>query len=252
MGSGPTGPSPAEIIAAVTAGVMKLLASSASQIGVVAAGYTPGSDVPVTFGSDTAGSTKLYKCLLDPAAVALNVGDTVAVEWVGTSQVISGKIGTAPAPSGLAIPTGSLLDYAGSSAPSSAWLICDGSAVSRTTYANLFAVCSTTYGAGDGSTTFNLPNVKGRSTLGVGDSGTAGHTNHLLGGAGGEETHLLSISEIPSHTHTIPSVQTIGTSGPTSYTGTTGSGQNTGSTGGGAGGHNTMHPYLTVNKIIKT
>jgi len=64
-------------------------------------------------------------------------------------------------------PTGTVSMFAGSSAPSF-WLMCDGSAVSRSTYATLFGVISTTYGSGDGSTTFNLPNLRGRSVIGVG------------------------------------------------------------------------------------
>lgn len=62
---------------------------------------------------------------------------------------------------------GMIIAYA-SVTPPTGWLLCDGSAVSRTTYAELFAVCGTTYGAGDGSTTFNLPSVLGRKIIGTG------------------------------------------------------------------------------------
>jgi len=65
------------------------------------------------------------------------------------------------------MPTGTVLHFAGSSAPTG-WLLCDGSAVSRTTYATLFALLSTTYGIGDGSTTFNVPNTSGIFISGVG------------------------------------------------------------------------------------
>lgn len=68
-------------------------------------------------------------------------------------------------------PAGVISAYAGSSAPSG-WLMCDGSAVSRTTYATLFAIISTTYGVGDGSTTFNLPFLNGRSIIGAGTAAT--------------------------------------------------------------------------------
>lgn len=64
-------------------------------------------------------------------------------------------------------PVGMVSPFAGSSAPTG-WLICDGSAVSRSTYAALFALIGTTYGAGNGSTTFNLPDLKGRGVIGVG------------------------------------------------------------------------------------
>lgn len=65
------------------------------------------------------------------------------------------------------ITTGLILPYAGSGAPTG-FLLCDGSAVSRTTYAALFALVSTSYGIGDGSTTFNVPDIRGRSIIGVG------------------------------------------------------------------------------------
>ena len=67
------------------------------------------------------------------------------------------------------LPTGAVQMYAGSTAPSG-WLLCDGSAISRATYASLFSVCGTTYGAGDSSTTFNLPDLRGACPAGVGTS----------------------------------------------------------------------------------
>lgn len=69
----------------------------------------------------------------------------------------------------LTMPAGAVSMHAGASAPSG-WLLCDGSAVSRTTYANLFAAISTAFGAGDGSTTFNIPDMRGAAPAGVGTS----------------------------------------------------------------------------------
>lgn len=69
------------------------------------------------------------------------------------------------------VPIGVVLPYAGSSAPTG-FLLCDGSAVSRTTYSALFAIISTTFGVGDGSTTFNLPDMRSRMPIGVGSAGT--------------------------------------------------------------------------------
>ncbi|MCY0148320.1 tail fiber protein [Hoeflea sp. G2-23] len=107
-------------------------------------------------------------------------------------------------------PAGSILAYAGASAPSG-WLLCYGQAVSRTTYADLFTALSTTYGVGDGSTTFNLPDLRGRSLSGkdnmggsaasrltTGGSGVDGAT---LGAVGGSETHTLTTAQLASHTH---------------------------------------------------
>jgi hypothetical protein len=74
----------------------------------------------------------------------------------------------------------------------------DGAAVSRTTYSDLFALIGTTYGAGNGSTTFNVPNLKGRVPVGLDGSQTE---FDALGEAGGEKAHVLTIGEMPAHTH---------------------------------------------------
>lgn len=81
----------------------------------------------------------------------------------------SGKVPLTQIPSGV-VPPGVGLDFFGSSLPAG-WLWADGSAVSRTTYADLFAAIGTTYGAGDGTTTFNLPDKRDRVTAGKGDMG---------------------------------------------------------------------------------
>lgn len=88
--------------------------------------------------------------------------------------------------------------YAGSTAPAG-YLMCDGTAVDRTTYAALFAAIGTAYGTGDGSTTFNLPDLRGRSPMGAGQG--SGLTNRVLGTKIGEENHLLTVNEMPSHNH---------------------------------------------------
>lgn len=95
-------------------------------------------------------------------------------------------------------PVGTVLPFGGAIVPAS-WLLCDGSAVSRTTYASLFSLIGTTYGSGDGSTTFNVPDLRSRTVLGAGSG--SGLTPRALGATGGEEEHTLSQSELPAHVH---------------------------------------------------
>lgn len=90
-------------------------------------------------------------------------------------------------------PVGSILPYGGSSAPTG-WMLCDGSAISRSTYADLFAVLSTTYGVGNGTTTFNIPDTRQRFLLGKAASGTGS----TLGSTGGSIDHTHTV---PAHYH---------------------------------------------------
>lgn len=91
------------------------------------------------------------------------------------------------------------------STPPSSWLNCNGAAISRSTYASLFALIGTTFGTGDGSTTFNLPNFNGRSPIGIGQGSTAegGGTGstRTMGQQTGAETHTLASGELASHSH---------------------------------------------------
>lgn len=91
------------------------------------------------------------------------------------------------------LPPGLVMAFGGATAPDG-WLVCDGSAISRNVYSLLFGAIGTTYGAGDGSTTFNLPDLRGRAAIGVSGS-------HPLGEAAGEETHTLTQAEMPAHSH---------------------------------------------------
>lgn len=91
---------------------------------------------------------------------------------------------------------GCIYMYGGSVAPSG-FLLCDGSAISRTTYSELFSVIGTTYGVGDGSTTFNIPLMEGRVVIGV-------SVYYTLGTTGGTESVTLTEEELPAHYHTIP------------------------------------------------
>jgi len=93
------------------------------------------------------------------------------------------------------------IKFSARSSDHSGWLKCDGRAISRTQYTELFNAIGTAFGSGDGSTTFNLPDCRGR-VLGAIGTGT-GLTARSLGQIVGAETHTLTTSEMPSHSHTI-------------------------------------------------
>jgi len=93
-------------------------------------------------------------------------------------------------------PPGVISQYAGTTAPDG-YLLCQGQEVSRVDYADLFAVIGITYGAGDGSTTFNLPDLRQRVPVGLNSTGTF----NALNNTGGSETHTITNDQLPSHTH---------------------------------------------------
>lgn len=133
-------------------------------------------------------------------------------------------------------PAGLIQAYGGSTAPTG-WLLCDGSAVSRTTYADLFAIIGETAGQGDNSTTFNVPDFRGRFLRGV-DSGTgvdpdaAGRTAMGTGGATGDAVFSIQDDELKSHIHNIPAKQSTGGSAATSLGDTIDNSFNSAATGG--------------------
>lgn len=148
---------------------------------------------------------------------------------------------------------GQIVLYAGT-VPPQGWALCDGAHVSRVNFPDLFAAIGTKYGAGDGSTTFSLPNLKGRVAVGLDSAQTE---FDALGDQGGAKTHTLTTSEIPAHTHGI-----LGYSSKDdeNFTGNVGRfnasdatvnvyDKDTGWTGG-AGAHNNLQPYATFNYII--
>lgn len=99
------------------------------------------------------------------------------------------------------VPTGALLPFAGTVAPAQ-FLMCDGSAVSRTIYAALFAIIGTTYGVGDNLTTFNIPDMRSRVPVGF-DNPAAWSDFRPMGKTGGERLVTLTSTEMPAHTHSI-------------------------------------------------
>lgn len=106
------------------------------------------------------------------------------------------------------VPAGSIICYSGQNVPQG-WLFCNGQAISRTTYHKLFNTIGTIYGTGNGTTTFNLPNLQDRFPMGKGSSS--------LGVIGGANSVTLTSDKIPSHSHTA----TVSSNGEHSHTGST-------------------------------
>jgi len=178
------------------------------------------------------------------------------------------------------VPVGVVVPFAGSTSPAG-WELCYGQAVSRTTYAGLFTTIGTTYGSGDGSTTFNVPDLRGRVSAGKDDMGgtaasrltsTVLTASNTLGATGGTQTHTMTSAEMPSHTHTQDAhshavqrsnsaATSVGadasalyraqanTGSPTYFDtqNATATNQNT----GGGGAHLNTQPTIVLNYIIK-
>lgn len=165
------------------------------------------------------------------------------------------------------LPVGSVIDGFWTTAPTG-YLLTNGAAVSRTTYANLFAVIGTTYGAGNGSTTFNVPDTRGRVIV----NRSADAEFNTLGEKYGAKTHTLTIAQMPAHDHggqTGDTVPNHGRSTSDGGSGSTRSRSGSDSTGryteglhsgnhshtissqGGGGAHNNIQPSIVANQAIK-
>jgi hypothetical protein len=166
---------------------------------------------------------------------------------------------------GSAAPKGTIVAFGAAVAPTG-WLLCNGAAVSRTTYATLFTAIGTTYGAGDGTTTFNVPNLQGRFPIGAGNgaqknvsgsgiiTGGTALTARTVGQFGGEEDHVLTVAELATHSHEYR-WGTAGGAGPgpdgEAAIGDSLYGAQTGTQGLNTA-HNTTPSFVVVSFIIKT
>lgn len=200
-----------------------------------------------------------YIALQAPTSVSANVTFSLPAADGSSGDVLqtdgSGNLSFTPS-----VPAGSVIPYAGSTAPSG-WLLSYGQAISRSTYATLFAAIGTTYGVGDGSTTFNVPDLRGRLVAGQDDMGgtsadrltgqSGGVDGDTLGASGGAETHTLTAGQLP----TSATYQRETSHGGQSGTAGSGLAQNpsqTALTGANDEAHNNVQPTLILNYIIKT
>jgi len=180
-----------------------------------------------------------------------------ATTGTNTTQLATTAFVNASITANPGVLSGSLLMWPTTSAPTG-YLNCDGTAVSRSTYASLFAVVSTTFGSGDGSTTFNLPNYTNRMPYGATIGSTGGSANAIVV----SHTHTATVTD-PNHSH---AVNAVGFTGDGSFALGSGSGQPqvtstspavtgisvSNSTTGVSGTNANLPPYLGINFIIKT
>jgi microcystin-dependent protein len=213
----------------------------------------------------TLGSSKLK--VKDAGITATQLAtDSVITAKIQDGAVTSAKLDAAAV--SVLMPTGSIMPYAGTSAPTG-YLLCNETPISRSTYSALFAVIGTTYGVGDGSSTFNIPDLRGRVIAGQDDMGgtsadrligtISGLNGDNLGATGGTEGVTLTAAQsgLPDHTHThlrqtngqmadgsfnVPNIN----ANALSTSGVTGGAQDASSA------HSSVQPTIILNYIIKT
>ncbi len=225
-----------------------------------ATGAVVGTTNTQTLTNKTLTSPKINENVaLTATATELNVLDGITASTTELNYVDGVTSAIQTQLNANATPTGAVSMWVTGTAPTG-WLLCQGQAVSRTTYATLFGVISTTYGVGDNSTTFNLPDLRGRVPMGAGTgrnvADSANLTARTLGTKVSDaETVTLTTAEMPAHTHDLSPGQIVGTgSGGTNAYSPLGNNPQTATTitsTGGGGAHNNTQPSTVINFIIK-
>lgn len=187
-----------------------------------------------------------------PVTGNLQLGGNL-ITGLGTGVANTDAVNVAQLASINSVLTGTIQMWPTVTAPSG-YLLCTGTAVSRSTYAALFAVIGTTFGVGDGSTTFNLPNYSDRLPIGSGTIGALAATGGSKDAVVVSHTHTITD---PGHAHTIPSFAVAGNGGATVGVTSGSQATSTASTGisvntaGVSGTNANLPPYLSINFIIK-
>lgn len=276
-----------------TARIPFALGVSAAAGSASAAAYAPANDLNTGLyfpALDQWGLAAGGAATLSSTATALTATGTLSVSGAVTMASTLAVAGTVAATGDIThhgqpiVPVGTVLDYAGAAEPNG-WLFCYGQAISRATYSALFTALGVVYGVGDGATTFNLPDLRGRVIAGQDDMGgtsanrltnqSGGLDGDVLGAAGGAETHTLTTAQLPVVTPagTISAMQ-LQWDGPTSRTqlGVTTNGNPafiywtgdtptnttsvtptfTGTSFGSGNAHNNVQPSIVLNKMIFT
>lgn len=191
--------------------------------------------------------------VLNPAAVpnALPTPYGTAGQTLVSTGAITAPVWQTPGN----LITGMMSIWPTASAPGG-WLNCDGSTPLIATFPALAALLGTTFG-GNGSTTFGLPDFRGRAPVGIGTGTGGGATAWTIGEQIGEETHLLSVGEMPAHTHSYAWAQYSGqhqngTQPAGIFPVVTGVGNTSSTSAGGGAVHNNLQPSLGINFVIKT
>jgi microcystin-dependent protein len=149
-----------------------------------------------------------------------------------------------------AVPIGSIIAFGGTNIPIN-WMICDGRSLNKNEHIKLFSVIGTTFGSGNGIETFNIPDCRGRCIIGAGLGNNL--SDRVLGQVGGEETHILTVEEMPKHSHGVTGSAGKPVSGFSGiiYTMHRPSEENDPGYEGNNLPHDIMQPYITMNYIIK-